>query len=69
MVTAILPSNTEEERSLPKILRENGYGVTQTFAQGLEGERMVLEILSPRKSERDLYRLIKEVEERLHYFL
>lgn len=64
MVTAILPSNTEEERSLPKILRENGYGVTQTFAQGLEGERMVLEILSPRKSERDLYRLIKEVEER-----
>ncbi|EPH94689.1 MULTISPECIES: DUF2179 domain-containing protein [unclassified Enterococcus] len=64
MVTAILPAHTPEEKNMPRILRENGYGVTQTFAMGLEGERMVLEILSPRKSERDLYRLIKEVEER-----
>ena len=31
---------------------------------GLEGERLVLEILSPRKSEHELYRLIKEIEER-----
>ncbi|MFV0557199.1 MAG: DUF2179 domain-containing protein [Enterococcus sp.] len=64
MVTVILPSNTGEEKSLPKILREYGYGVTQTYAQGLEGERMVLEILSPRQNERELYRLIKEIEQR-----
>lgn len=64
MVTVILPTNTEEQKNLPKILRENGYGVTVTYAQGLEGERLVLEILSSRKTERTLYRLIKEIEER-----
>ncbi|HCA4695009.1 TPA: DUF2179 domain-containing protein [Enterococcus faecium] len=64
MVTTILPANSAEDKSLPGILREHGYGVTQTSAMGLEGERLVLEILSPRKSERELYRLIKEIEER-----
>jgi len=64
MVTTILPANTSEDKNLPIILRQNGFGVTQTSATGLEGERLVLEILSPRKSERELYRLIKEVEER-----
>lgn len=64
MVTAILPSSVTEKSQLPTILRANGYGVTQSFAQGLEGERIVLEILSPRKGERDLYRLIKDTEER-----
>ncbi|WP_430616882.1 hypothetical protein IGJ66_000918 [Enterococcus sp. DIV0176] len=64
MVTTILPTNTSEDKNLPRTLRENGYGVTQTSAMGLEGERLVLEILSPRKSERELYNLIKTVEER-----
>ncbi|KAF1296473.1 hypothetical protein BAU15_15230 [Enterococcus sp. JM4C] len=64
MVTVILPTTTEEQKNLPKILRENGYGVTVTYAQGLEGERLVLEILSSRKMERTLYHLIKEVENR-----
>ncbi|MGM0318065.1 MULTISPECIES: DUF2179 domain-containing protein [unclassified Enterococcus] len=64
MVTTILPANTSEDKNLPIILRKNGFGVTQTSATGLEGERLVLEILSPRKSEHELYRLIKEVEER-----
>lgn len=64
MVTAILPSNSDNDRQLPKILRENGYGVTQSYAEGLEGERLLLEILSPRKNERELYQLIKSVEER-----
>ncbi|GCF95416.1 UPF0316 protein [Enterococcus florum] len=64
MVSVILPTNTDQEMSLPKILRENGYGVTQSYAEGLEGERMVLEILSPRNGERTLYRLIKEIESR-----
>lgn len=64
MVSVILPTNTDQEVSLPRILRDNGYGVTQSYGEGLEGDRMVLEILSPRKNERTLYRLIKEVEER-----
>ena len=57
-----MPRN--RHKFFPGILREHGYGVTQTSALGLEGERLVLEILSPRKSERELYRLIKEIEER-----
>ncbi|MEI5992535.1 DUF2179 domain-containing protein [Candidatus Enterococcus mansonii] len=63
MVTAILPSSTEQ-LNLPEILREHGYGVTQSFGQGREGERMILEILSPRKNERSLYKLINEQEPR-----
>lgn len=64
MVTVILPTNTDQEASLPRVLRKNGYGVTQSYGEGLEGERMVLEILSPRNTERTLYTLIKEIEER-----
>ncbi|MGO2892299.1 MAG: DUF2179 domain-containing protein [Enterococcus devriesei] len=64
MVTAILPTNTDQDRSLPRVLRDHGYGVTQSYGEGLSGERVVLEILSPRKNERALYGLIKEVEER-----
>lgn len=63
MVTAILPSSTEQ-LNLPEMLREHGYGVTQSFGQGREGERMILEILSPRKNERSLYKLINELEPR-----
>lgn len=63
MVTVILPSSTDQV-NLPECLRENGYGVTQSFAMGRHGERMVLEILSPRKNERSLYKLINEQEPR-----
>lgn len=63
MVTAILPSSTEQ-LNLPEILRDHGYGVTQSFGAGREGERMILEILSPRKNERSLYKLINEQEPR-----
>ncbi|MGX7351424.1 hypothetical protein RU97_GL000839 [Enterococcus canis] len=61
MVTVILPQTTEE-RNMPRILRENGYGVTVSHAEGREGERLVMEILSPRKSERTLYKLIQDLD-------
>ena len=60
MVSVILPSTTEQFH-LPETLREHGYGVTQSVAYGREGERMVLEILSPRKNERTLYKLINHL--------
>lgn len=63
MVTAILPSSTEQV-NLSEVLRNHGYGVTQSFGEGREGERMILEILSPRKNERSLYKLINEQEPR-----
>lgn len=63
MVTVILPLN-EKNAELPDLLRNEGYGVTQTIAQGREGERLVLEILSARKSERSLYKIIKEFNDK-----
>lgn len=59
MVTAIVP---DIESEIAEKLRELGYGVTTSFALGKEGYRLVLEILTTRKSERKLYRQISEIE-------
>ncbi|MFC6179719.1 DUF2179 domain-containing protein [Lactiplantibacillus daowaiensis] len=56
MISVILP---DPKSALPGVLRANGFGVTQHVAYGLEGERLELEILAPRKNERRLYDLIK----------
>ena len=47
---------------MPKMLREKGYGVTDWAANGLEGDRMALQILTPRKYELKLYQTIKELD-------
>ncbi|KUP09217.1 hypothetical protein Q73_00445 [Bacillus coahuilensis m2-6] len=52
----------EYDRNLPKELRELGYGVTNWAANGLEGDRMALQILTPRKYELKLYDTIKELD-------
>ncbi|AST89783.1 DUF2179 domain-containing protein [Sutcliffiella cohnii] len=52
----------EYDKDLPKQLREKGYGVTNWQANGLEGDRMALQILTPRKYEISLYHLIKELD-------
>lgn len=52
----------EYDRDLPKDLREKGYGVTTWAANGLEGDRMALQILTPRKYELKLYQTIKELD-------
>ncbi|MGP7819414.1 DUF2179 domain-containing protein [Niallia sp. 01092] len=52
----------EYDKNLPKILREQGYGVTNWQANGLEGDRMALQILTPRKYELRLYQTIKEID-------
>ncbi|MEG2707854.1 MAG: DUF2179 domain-containing protein [Vagococcus sp.] len=63
MVTVILPHD-DLKSNLASTIREAGYGVTQSYGEGRDGERVILEILSSRKSERALYRLIKELDER-----
>lgn len=63
MVTVILPVD-ELKPNLTSLIREEGYGVTQSFGEGRDGQRIILEILSTRKSERALYKLIKELDER-----
>jgi len=52
----------EYDRDLPKNLRDRGYGVTTWMANGLEGDRMALQILTPRKYELKLYQTIKELD-------
>ncbi len=49
-------------KTLPKVLRDLGYGVTNWSATGLDGERSALQILTPRKYELKLYATIKELD-------
>lgn len=50
------------DKSLPRILRESGYGVTDWTTNGLEGPRSSLQILTPRRYEILLYEKIKELD-------
>jgi uncharacterized protein YebE (UPF0316 family) len=50
------------DKALPDKLRANGYGVTNWAAHGLEGDRMAMQILTPRKNEVKLYQTIKELD-------
>lgn len=52
----------DEDKVLPKRLRDLGYGVTDWSANGLEGNRSALQILTPRKYELKLYTEIKELD-------
>ncbi|WP_019414174.1 DUF2179 domain-containing protein [Paenisporosarcina sp. TG20] len=53
---------TEENKALPGLLRDRGYGVTDWDANGLEGVRKSMQILTPRKYELKLYATIKELD-------
>ncbi|WP_419884066.1 DUF2179 domain-containing protein [Peribacillus sp. B-H-3] len=54
--------STEQDKNLPKLLRDKGFGVTNWEAQGLEGNRMALQILTPRKHELKVYTVIKQID-------
>jgi uncharacterized protein YebE (UPF0316 family) len=54
--------STESEKDLPAILRDRGYGVTDWMANGREGDRLAMQILTPRKYELNLYAAIKELD-------
>jgi uncharacterized protein YebE (UPF0316 family) len=43
---------------LPELLRRKGFGVTSWFGEGRDGRRLVLEILTSRKDQKDLYSYI-----------
>ncbi|WP_397443514.1 DUF2179 domain-containing protein [Planococcus sp. 107-1] len=53
---------SDEDPLLPKKLREKGYGVTDWVANGMEGGRHSMQILTPRKMELQLYATIKELD-------
>ncbi|WP_368505818.1 DUF2179 domain-containing protein [Alkalihalophilus sp. As8PL] len=52
----------EYEPDIPNALRDKGYGVTNWVAYGREGERLMMEILTSRKSEHNLYQTVKELD-------
>lgn len=54
--------STEHKQNFPKQLRDKGYGVTEWMANGLEGARLSMQILTPRKYELKLYQTIKEID-------
>ncbi|MDQ0159697.1 DUF2179 domain-containing protein [Alkalibacillus salilacus] len=43
-------------------LRNRGYGVTSWYAYGMEGDRLAIQVLTPRKYELMLYKSIKEID-------
>lgn len=45
-----------------KQLRDKGYGVTSWYAYGMDGDRLSMQILTPRKYELNLYKTIKEID-------
>lgn len=60
-ITVHVISN-EWEKPFTKLLRDKGYGVTSWMAYGMEGDRLAMQILTPRKYEENLYKLIKEID-------
>lgn len=56
----VISSNPDIE--FTRKLREKGYGVTSWFAYGMEGDRLSMQILTPRKYELKLYETIKTLD-------
>ncbi len=56
----VISSNPDIE--FTKQLRDKGYGVTSWFAYGMEGDRLAMQILTPRKYELALYDTIKTID-------
>jgi uncharacterized protein YebE (UPF0316 family) len=54
--------STNPDIEFTKKLREKGYGVTSWFAYGMDGDRLSMQILTPRKYELRLYETIKELD-------
>jgi uncharacterized protein YebE (UPF0316 family) len=48
--------------SFTRLLREKGYGVTSWSAYGMDGDRLAMQILTPRKYELKLYEDIKLID-------
>jgi|GEM_PF-59610 len=54
--------STNPELEFSRKLREKGYGVTSWLADGKDGHRLSLQILTPRKYELKLYEAIKNID-------
>ncbi|SER63408.1 Uncharacterized protein YebE, UPF0316 family [Gracilibacillus ureilyticus] len=60
--TTVNVISSNPDITFTKQLREKGYGVTSWYAYGMDGDRLALQILSPRKYELHLYETIKSID-------
>lgn len=56
--------STNPDFEFTRKLRDKGYGVTSSFAYGMDGDRLSMQILTPRKYELSLYETIKKIDEK-----
>lgn len=54
----VITNHFDQDQALSEILREQGYGVTTWLGEGRDGPRLMMEILTRRKSQEDLYNVI-----------
>lgn len=54
--------SSDPDIEFTKKLREKGYGVTSWYAYGMDGDRLSMQILTPRKYELKLYEAIKQLD-------
>lgn len=54
--------STDPNIEFTRKLRDKGYGVTSWFAYGMDGDRLAMQILTPRKYELRLYEAIKTID-------
>src|SRR5699024_12411824 len=54
--------SSNPELAVSQKLRDKGYGVTSWDASGMDGSRLSLQVLTPRKSELKLYEDINEID-------
>lgn len=62
--TMMTVMTSDRQSTMPQKLRDAGYGVTISHAEGRDGERMVLNVLATRKNERDLLNKVLDIDEK-----
>lgn len=55
-------TSSDPDLKFTKTIREKGYGVTSWNSYGMDGDRLSLQILTPRKYELSLYELIQSID-------
>ncbi|UBH08243.1 DUF2179 domain-containing protein [Macrococcus armenti] len=55
-------TTAEYDKEIPKTLRDLGYGVTHYAANGRDGDRLVMQILTPRRFELKLMETVKQLD-------
>src|SRR5690625_3465276 len=60
--TVVNVTSSNPEIKFTKELRDKGFGVTTWHSRGMDGDRLSLQILTPRKYELSLYELILNID-------